>query len=435
VRIMSIHKSKGLEFPVVFVAELNTPFNMRDTSGACLIDEQMLGLQVVNRNAGAAFASAAHQVIAERTRQKTVAEEMRILYVALTRAREKLILTGSIKQNACAKLLSQCAPFTEGLPGWKLCEVRNHLGWVLAGFANQSALHRLFETEAGNALRDDGLFYPQHIGRQQLDAITHEILDAKRSLKAAAKSPKAGSAQDKEANAVFETIKQNLAWQYDFSDTTQTPAKLSVSELTHRDDEFSAAAVQRAFSQSPSILQSSRTHDTPDAMALGSATHLVFEQIDLSGPVDLKAVEGTVSRLVKAGQLTEALAATLDAAAIVSFFDSELGQLAQQAGSSVFREWPFTYGLNASVIGAQSGDEIVVLQGIIDMIIPTEDGLVIVDFKTDRIAEAAINERVEKYTPQIRSYVTAAADILKQPVIAAWLYFLTPQKSIKVDLA
>ncbi|MHC5093631.1 MAG: hypothetical protein ACYSO2_06995, partial [Planctomycetota bacterium] len=63
-----------------------------------------------------------------------------------------------------------------------------------------------------------------------------------------------------------------------------------------------------------------------------------------------------------------------------------------------------------------------------------EDGLVIVDFKTDRIAEAGINERVEKYTPQIRSYATAAGDILKKPVIAAWLYFLTPQKSVEVDL-
>jgi ATP-dependent helicase/nuclease subunit A len=434
VRVMSIHKSKGLEFPVVFVAELNTPFNMRDTSGACLIDERMLGLQVVDPNAGAAFASAAHQVIAERARQKTLAEEMRILYVAFTRAREKLILTGSIKQAACEKLLSQCAPFAEGLPGWKLSEARNHLGWVLAGFANQSALHRLFETETRDALRDDGLFHPLHIERQQLDAITREILDAKRSLKAAAKSPKAGSSQDKEANAAFKTIKQNLAWQYDFTDVTQTPAKLSVSELTHRDDEFSAATVQRAFSQTPSVLQGGPIGGKPDAMALGSATHLVFEQIDLSLPVDSQAVEATVSGLVETGQLTETLAATLDTGAIRSFFDSELGQLAQRAGSRVLREWPFTYGLDASTIGTQSSDEIIVLQGIIDMIIPTDDGLVVVDFKTDRVAEAAINERVETYTPQIRSYATAAGDILKKPVIAAWLYFLTPQKSVNVDL-
>jgi ATP-dependent helicase/nuclease subunit A len=373
-------------------------------------------------------------VIADRARQKTIAEEMRILYVALTRAREKLILTGSTKQNACVKLLCQCAQFADGLPEWKLSEVRSHLGWVLAGFSNQSPLHRLFGTDAGGALCDDGLFYPQHIGRQQLDSITDEILNAKRSLKAAAESPKAGSSQDKEANTAFETIKQNLAWQYDFTDVTETPAKLSVSELTHRDDEFSAASVQRAFSQTPSLLRGDRPVGKLDAMALGSATHLVIEQIDLSVPVDSKTVKATLSQLVETGKLAEALAAALDAAAIRSFFDSELGQLVQQAGSNVLREWPFTYGLDASAIGAQSGDEIIVLQGIIDMIIPTEDGLVIVDFKTDRVAEAAINERAEKYTPQIRSYATAAADILKRPVVAAWLYFLTPQKSVNVDL-
>ncbi|MHC5087586.1 MAG: hypothetical protein ACYSN9_07225, partial [Planctomycetota bacterium] len=148
--------------------------------------------------------------------------------------------------------------------------------------------------------------------------------------------------QDKEANAAFKTIKQNLAWQYDFTDVTQTPAKLSVSELTHRDDEFSAATVQRAFSQTPSVLQGGPIGGKPDAMALGSATHLVFEQIDLSVPVDSQAVEATVSGLVETGQLTEALAATLDTGAIRSFFDSELGQLAQWAGSGVLREWPFT---------------------------------------------------------------------------------------------
>ncbi|OQY06013.1 MAG: helicase-exonuclease AddAB subunit AddA [Planctomycetales bacterium 4572_13] len=438
VRIMSIHKSKGLEFPVVFVAELNTRFNMRDVSGACLIDEQMLGLQVVNKDASAAFASTAHQVIADQTRQKTIAEEMRILYVALTRAREKLILTGSIKQNACIKLLSQCAPFTDGLPEWKLSEARSHLDWVLAGFANQSPLHRSFETNAEGPLRDDGLFCPQHIGCQQLDAMTHKILNAKRSLKATAESPKPGSSPDKEANTAFEMIRKNIEWRYNFSDITQTPAKLSVSELTHRDDEFSAATVQRAFSQAPSVLQSSppagSRQKKPDAIALGSATHLVFEQIDLSGPVDAKVVQATLSRLVESGQLTEPLAVAIDIEGIVSFFDSELGQLARQAGSRVYREWPFTYGLDAAAVGATTNDEIVVLQGIIDMMIPTDEGLVVVDFKTDRVTEEAISERAEKYAGQMRSYATAAADILKQPVIAAWLHFLCPQKSVKINL-
>ena len=147
-----------------------------------------------------------------------------------------------------------------------------------------------------------------------------------------------------------------------------------------------------------------------------------------------KAVQATLSGLVESGQLTEPLAAAIDVAPIAEFFDSKLGQLAQQAGGRVYREWPFTYGLDAATVGARSSDEIIVLQGIIDMIIPTENGLVIVDFKTDRVTESEIAERAKKYIPQMQSYATAAADILKQPVIAAQLYFLHPQKSVKVVL-
>jgi ATP-dependent helicase/nuclease subunit A len=204
--------------------------------------------------------------------------------------------------------------------------------------------------------------------------------------------------------------------------------------LTHRDDEFAAANVQRAFSQTPSVLHDAKPAGKLDAMTLGSATHLVFEQIDLSKSVDAKAVAATLSQLVETGQLTKSIAAAIDTNSIVTFFDSELGQLAQKAPSSVLREWAFTYGLDASTVGAQSENEIIVLQGIVDMIIPTEKGLVIVDFKTDRITEDQINERAKKYTVQIRSYVKAASDILKQPVAATWLYFLTPKKAVEVPI-
>ena len=131
-------------------------------------------------------------------------------------------------------------------------------------------------------------------------------------------------------------------------------------------------------------------------MAFGSATHLVFEQIDLSVPVDAKAVQATLSRLVESGQLAESLAAAIDTTAITSFFDSDLGQLAQRTSGCVFREWPFTYGLDAATINAKSGGEIIILQGIIDMIIQTDNGLVIVDFKTDRVAESEIAKRAKK---------------------------------------
>jgi ATP-dependent helicase/nuclease subunit A len=394
VRVMSIHKSKGLEFPVVFVA--------------------------------------AHQVIADRKRHSNTAEEMRILYVALTRAREKLILTGSKKQNACAKLLSQCA---SGAAEWKVNDARCHLDWILTGFADQSPLHALFETDNEGELSNDGLFATMRVSRECLEVLTKEILDAKRSLKSVTEPPKSASPADNEATKAFEAIHKNLQWAYRYSDITETPAKLSVSELTHRDDEFSAADLRWAFTDEPLALHDSgQTQTTPDALSLGSAVHLILEHIDLSKPVNAEAIQSTVAELVKTGQLTESASAVIDVSGIVSFFDSELGQLAQKAGSKVLREWPFTYALDAAAVGAKTGGETVVLQGIVDMIIPAADGLVIVDFKSDRITEKMIPERAEKYAGQLRLYAQAVTDIFNQPISAAWLYFLTPQKAVKVKL-
>ena len=146
------------------------------------------------------------------------------------------------------------------------------------------------------------------------------------------------------------------------------------------------------------------------------------------------AVKSTINSLVKSSQLSEQIASEIDIASITSFFDSQLGQLALEAGDNVLREWPFTYALDAAVVGADSADEVVVMQGIIDMVIPTDDGLVIVDFKTDRVSGDAINERAEKYATQLQHYAKAAGDILKQPVTAAWLYFIRPAKAVQVKL-
>ena len=424
VRIMSIHKSKGLEFPVVFVAELNTPFNTKDSSGECLIDDGLIGLQIPDPKNRVQFPTMAQQVIAEQVRRRNISEEMRILYVALTRAREKLILTGSKKQDACKTLLSRRAA---SVNEWEITKARCHLDWILTGFADQQPLHTLFETDSTDTLQDDGLFASQRASREHLEALTQEILDAKRSLKSATEPPKPGSPADTAANEAFAAIQNNLQWAYPYSDITQTPAKLSVSALTHRDDEFAPKIKGSDTFSSPDSA-------TPDALSLGSAVHLIFEHIDLSGPVDAEAVQSTIAKLVAANQITAPLAKNIGIDGIVSFFESDLGKLARQAGDTVLREWPFTYALNAAAVGAApSTDESVVLQGIVDMIIPTADGLVIVDFKSDRISESEIPDRAEKHAQQLRLYTRAAADILSQPVSSAWLYFLCPRKAIKID--
>jgi ATP-dependent helicase/nuclease subunit A len=432
---MSIHKSKGLEFPVVFVAELNTRFNMRDSVGECLIDEGLTGLQIVDRNPAAKFPSMAHQIIAERKTCANLAEEMRILYVALTRAREKLILTGSKKQKACRHLLTQCAAMAGPVPDWKLTDIRCHLDWILAGFANESSLHSLFETGLRGDLPDNDLFIPHRVQRDHLDDITRNILNAKRSLTSVTEASKPASVSDRTTQQAFEIIQQNLSWQYPSTDVTQMQAKLSVSELTHRDDEFAAARIERGFTQRPAVVTDTEKQGArPDALSLGTAYHLIIEHLDLSEPVDAKAVQSTILKLVQNGQLSETLASIVDITGVVSFFESPLGKMAQRAGRRVLREWPFTYGLDASAISADASGETVILQGIVDMVIPTDEGLVVVDFKTDRVDGAALEDRAEKYADQLRYYARATADILNQPISSAWLYFLCAQKAVKIKV-
>lgn len=437
VRIMSVHKSKGLEFPVVFVAELNTPFNKRSQSGQCLIDEQTVGLQIIDRASRGRFASLAHQVIAAKQQHADLAEEMRILYVALTRAREKLILTASRKGKACVNLLTECAGLDGNLPDWKRVEAGCHLDWVLMGMSGNAALCGLFGLDGTDTRL---LFCARRVGRDELDQLTRTILDTKRSLTSYTTPPKPETEAAGRAQAAFETIRDNLLWAYPFAAVTQISAKMSVSELTHRDDEFSTPDLTRAFGKKPAaVVEAGRESKGADALSLGSAVHLILEHLDLSRPVEAAAIQRTMTQLTENGLLDGRMIGQINTAAIGAFFESNLGQLAQAAGTKVLREWPFTYGLEPDITKRgqepfNSREEIVVLQGIVDMIIPTDEGLVIVDFKTDRVTEETANHRAAQYTEQLRAYAKAAGEILNQPVTAAWLYFLTPQKAVEVGL-
>ena len=115
---------------------------------------------------------------------------------------------------------------------------------------------------------------------------------------------------------------------------------------------------------------------------------------------------------------------------IQKFYQTDLGSLALTPKNKVLREWPFTYALNI-----ENTDQSIIVQGIVDMIIETPQGLIVIDFKTDRITPDQIKERAKLYTPQLTLYAHAASDILKKPVISANLYFLTPARQAKIDTA
>jgi len=167
VRILSVHKSKGLEFPVVFLAGLETNFNTTDVSSDCLADaEDTLGLQIIDAETKTTFPSLTHQVIAKKRLSALLAEEMRILYVAMTRARERLkILTSGLHIDSTS------------VPGWLLAECTCPLQWILYGLSDQALLHEALETGLAERARRDDLFTFEFHDQARLGALSRYVME------------------------------------------------------------------------------------------------------------------------------------------------------------------------------------------------------------------------------------------------------------------
>jgi ATP-dependent helicase/nuclease subunit A len=182
------------------------------------------------------------------------------------------------------------------------------------------------------------------------------------------------------------------------------------------------------------LLDQARRKEAVPAAQIGTATHLVLARLDLSSRPDRRVIEKTIEILTDEETLSPQTACRIDIPAILSFFNSPLGDLTLRNAAKVLREWPFTLGLSASQAGLGRTSEKIILQGIVDMIIPTPEGLVLIDFKTDRISEGQLDDRAAHYAPQIRYYALAARKILAQPVAAAHFFFLALSKSVSAGL-
>jgi ATP-dependent helicase/nuclease subunit A len=427
VRILSVHKSKGLEFPVVFLAELDSEFNQRDIQADLVTDsEHTLGLQIIDPRSHTKLRSLAHQVIGEKRRAVTLAEEMRILYVAMTRAKDRLILTASQKRTDCGGVLAKGLLLgNETVPAWLLQSCKGPLEWVLHGLADQCCLHSAFGTGLTEKARDDGLFRLSVYDADALRQFSQDVM-ALRDAKAKPSSVLGPSSHTGARGAQWlAEVKERLEWRYLFAEAVHEPAKQSVTDLTHHSDEFARLDYSRALERRPAVLTAAAPSD---ARLIGTAVHLVMSSVDLTRPVTCEAVERTIEALRSQGALTPAVAEGIEVEAIAAFFESELGSRVLDRRNEVWREWPFTLGLPT----AKSPDGTIVVQGIIDALVRTPEGLLVLDFKTDRVTGTDVARRAEAYRAQVELYARAAGDILSLPVCGKWLYFVTARQAVAV---
>jgi len=482
VRILSVHKSKGLEFPVVFLAELDSPFNKTDIQADILTDaDDTLGLQIIDRRSNSKLSSLAHEVIAEQKLSTALAEEMRILYVATTRARERLILTASQKRTNCGQILSNGFFFgAQPIPDWQLRSCNSPLEWVLYALSEQKSLHDAFGTGLAEQALDDNLFSLKLYDQAQLKQLSEFVIKLKqdKSRGGSRLVPQVTALPPSSASVKLSQLKKSLAWQYHFGDACILPAKSSVTQLTHRNDEYIKFDYSRALARQPAALLAAEDQRVAASSAawgwFGTATHLIISQLDLAEPVTEEAIEKTKEKLLADNAVNPAVAESINIGSLMRFFESDLGKMIFEPENTVLREWPFTFALPASewqdfhthdAMGgslkrslgmaptdslrashftsggslipmpsceSKKGDgdgqirDTIIIQGIIDMLLRTPKGLVIIDFKTDNVTAKIVSERAELYRQQLNLYSRAASAILKTESIAKWLYFLTP---------
>lgn len=414
VRIYSIHKSKGLEFPIVFLCGLSKQFNLRDLSKKVLLDKELgIGLCCADNETRLCYPTIAKSAIAVKMRRDLLAEEMRILYVAMTRPRDRLIMTYSfwntdtVFKNLIARmeyqnpvLIHRCA--------------NNLLSLVL-----YCALQR---TEAGALFAFGAKPEETHSGKTLWDI---QVLEPN------ANEQPMGTEQRKSENQVsasIPAIRQAMDYRYPYLEATKTPSKQTATQLKDRekDSEVSEKTPTRGFLRNwrkPSFIAA-----PVSSLLRGNAIHAVMQYVDFAKCASSEGLALELERFVTAGMLAREDAELVDPRQILGLFASELGKRIATA-HKVLREFKFSV-LVPSKIGS---DDKILLQGVVDCALVEEDGITVIDFKSDHVTEETLESKNAAYRPQVNAYAQALSHIFGMPVKEKWLYYFAMDKPVRLD--
>ncbi len=426
VKIMTIHKSKGLEYPVVIISGCSHEFNLTDTTKSVLFHREMgIGLDAVDLITRKKKTSFLKRMIINRIKKESLSEELRILYVALTRAKEKIIITGSRKKLASSILKwNEKAALYKNTVSADAAAVKCYLDWLVPSFADQSAFSAVmnyagdYSANAGKNNGEDIVRFEISSAGDLLVSETEELLKTDNSLE------RLHPRDDIMDHVAEELLIKIEDFEYRYKLLSEIPQKISVSDLKARLCESvhdgEAADFERhnktVFLKKIPGFISEQEPNLPGA-ARGTAYHKCWKNIDYQvlgdpeftdGKLLKENIEDQISVMLKKGLLRKEEAAVIDPADIASFFMSDIGgrMILAEINGSLMREQPFTLGAKACEINPDwHFDDTVIIQGIIDACFYEDDAWVIVDYKTDKVK--TLDELAHKYKSQLNIYAAA----------------------------
>ena len=440
VRIMSIHKSKGLEFPIVFVCGMGKKFNMQDITGSLVIHPEWgVGIDAVDLEERTKIPTLLKKVIQYEVKRENLGEELRVLYVAMTRAKEKLILTGTMKgavqkleesdawntrctdtvlrEEGASMVARNCAKDdgSTAFPLWQLSGASQYLDWILPAAVCQQTPIRV------SAVTPEALFLAGQ-AEAQAEKWGRETLD----------NWDAGRIYD---DTLHKRLEEEMGYIYPFENEGRRKLKFTVSELKKRAylEEESGELLMEEPEVVPLLPKFLTEEEELTGASRGSAYHKFLELLDFSQNYGRDELEGIVRVFQKEGRLSQEMADCIRVTDMLEFLQCGSGRRMQRAAQTgqLYKEQPFVLAVDAAEVypGAESKDTVLV-QGIIDVFFEEDGELVVLDYKTDKVKKAS--ELVEKYHAQLDYYARALERLLQKPVKEKWIYSFTLKEQIEV---
>ncbi|OPJ57483.1 helicase-exonuclease AddAB subunit AddA [Clostridium oryzae] len=430
VRIMSIHKSKGLEFPVVFLCGCGKQFNLMDLNKKFLYHEELgYGPDYIDYDRRLSFQTLKKLTIKKKFKLESLSEEMRILYVAFTRAKEKLIITGSVNniEKSCEKWCNYSSGSGEKISKHEVIKGKNYLDWICTALSRHKHGQKIREASGKqiDIIENDELstwsvnfiYKTDVIVDKNLEDVDNFLEDDRLFI-----NLDSNDVEEKE-------VRRRLDWKYKYIESSKVPANISVSEikrsaLEEEEDVFNvydASEVKR-----PRFLQQENKLSGAER---GTAVHFVMQHINLNNTSSIEDIKREIDIMVKENFITENQAEAVKPDKIFAFFKSSLGQRLLEASNvyRIYREVPFYIDIPATEVNKELSKEIyadekVRLQGVIDCYFEEEDGIVLLDYKTDYVDEDGTDKIKDRYRIQIDYYSDTIEKILNKEVKNKYLY-------------
>ncbi len=433
IRIMSIHKSKGLEFPIVFLVNSNKQFNEQDIKKEPVLLHQELGIgaKYIDYNAQIKYDTLTREAVKNIITTENISEEMRILYVALTRAKEKLIITGTVKN--LNKKLEDLEKQTEIYHKNKekinpvlVKKYKSYLDWILL----------VYQYEKNNT---QNLLELKKIDKENLLKTNKSNIEKINSIKIKELLENKKKSFSKEQ---MSNLKNTIEYEYENKLATTIPTKSSVTKIKQMKQKTLGVDIED-LTDNQEISTKEITFDKPKFLKndeeqkitpseKGTLTHLCMQKLNFKEEYNLEKILNLIQNLKNKEIITEKESKAINPYKILAFTKSDIAKELKEA-KEIYKEKPFYINIPVSEIYEQNCKENILVQGIIDLYyIDKDDNLKLLDYKTDYVEPKNEKELVEKYSKQLELYKKALESALNKKVDKVYIYSVYLEKIIEI---